>query len=163
MAIIKSIINSAKKAWNGEEKLWKVFWLWGVGGYFLIISFLFLYSWSTFDQKNIAIPPLFLEVFLYCIFLTLVIPLGMVKLFNKNIKNINIKNKFLRKFSIFFLLFLFPMSFSVVNLIVLGTFLCAGMAFGEPKIPATLLILLFMSCIYLNCRFFKSFKTNINQ
>lgn len=30
MSIFQAIINSAKKAWRGEEKLWKVFWLWGV-------------------------------------------------------------------------------------------------------------------------------------
>ena len=34
MNIIKTIINSAKKAWRGEEKLWIVFWLWGVLLYF---------------------------------------------------------------------------------------------------------------------------------
>ena len=31
------ILNSAIKAWNGEEKLWKVFWLWG--GVLYILSF----------------------------------------------------------------------------------------------------------------------------
>jgi hypothetical protein len=27
---IHALISSAKKAWRGEEALWKVFWLWGV-------------------------------------------------------------------------------------------------------------------------------------
>lgn len=32
--IFSPIINSAKKTWKGEEKFWKVFWLWGVLLYF---------------------------------------------------------------------------------------------------------------------------------
>lgn len=30
MNVVKAVVNSAKKSWNGEEKLWKVFWLWGI-------------------------------------------------------------------------------------------------------------------------------------
>lgn len=41
--MFKVIKDSAKKAWKGEERLWKVFWLWGVLLYptsFLIGAFL---------------------------------------------------------------------------------------------------------------------------
>lgn len=36
--MLKEIIDSSKKALRGEEKLWKVFWLWGVLFYVFAIS-----------------------------------------------------------------------------------------------------------------------------
>ena len=54
MKIIKNspILNSAIKAWNGEEKLWKVFWLWGV--FFYISSFCaILFSFRFFEFLEI--------------------------------------------------------------------------------------------------------------
>ena len=31
------MLHHLKRIWKGEEKLWKVFWLWGVGGNILMI------------------------------------------------------------------------------------------------------------------------------
>ncbi len=33
------MLNNIKKVWKGEEKLWKVFWLWGLLGNILMILF----------------------------------------------------------------------------------------------------------------------------
>ena len=72
--IIKNITNSAIKAWNGEEKLWKVFWLWGVLFYissFCIILFgcWFLESLDYDKLDNLNLMTIF--VLFYYIFILL--------------------------------------------------------------------------------------------
>ncbi len=36
MNVFKEVLNSLKKTWRGEEKFWKVFWLWGVLGNLIV-------------------------------------------------------------------------------------------------------------------------------
>jgi hypothetical protein len=70
------ILNSAIKAWNGEEKPWKVFWLWGVFFYtssFCVILFksrffAFLEMHEEIEKLNILIT---IFSFFYSIFIFL--------------------------------------------------------------------------------------------
>jgi hypothetical protein len=85
--ILKNITNSAIKAWNGEEKLWKVFWLWGVFLYgsccFCVISFgngfLKSLEYGKLEKLNIlmTIFVLFYSIFIFlCAFtLTFIYPI----------------------------------------------------------------------------------------
>ena len=153
-----AIRNSYYKSLKGEEKLWKVIWLWGVLLYFVVLSLLFLYSWITFNPERIF--PLFsFSDIIYCIFLTLVMPLFMLKLFGRNIKNVNLKNRFLKKILALFLLFIIPLLFSVVNFIFIGTFLVAAIVWSvKSEVLKLFLVLLIMITIYANYRFYKNYK-----
>ncbi len=48
MNVFKAVLNSLKKTWSGEEKFWKVFWLWGILGNILFWwLFIIINSYST--------------------------------------------------------------------------------------------------------------------
>ncbi len=47
------MLNYFKKLWKGEEKLWKVFWLWGVGGEILIIILIKLLT-ALFKEDGVT-------------------------------------------------------------------------------------------------------------
>ena len=97
MKIIKNspILNSAIKAWNGEEKLWKVFWLWG--GLLYISSFCAILSgygfsweslgWSKLEKLNIlmTIFALFYSIFIFlCAFtITFIYPIIFLFFLNR--------------------------------------------------------------------------------
>ena len=164
MTIIKSIVNSAKKAWNGEEKLWKVFWLWGVGVYVGSPIIIILSEWLLEDLSLSSfriLPFLKLEDFVWLIFAAMLLysnPYIVCSFINRNIKNIDVKNRFLRKVSVFFLLMFLPIWFSIVHFLFFGFFLL--IALSGPKI-APIIILIFLlifltACI--NYRFYKNYK-----
>lgn len=83
MNIFKSIKNSFSKSINGEEKIWKVFWLWGILIYFgtVVLGFLALlevvklsYSPSSTVQSIAALLTLIsllIGIFLIYIFPTI--------------------------------------------------------------------------------------------
>ena len=51
-----AVSNSLKKSWRGEEKLWKVFWLWGVLGNVVVwLCFLFSFGGSAMAAGKILI------------------------------------------------------------------------------------------------------------
>ena len=78
--IIKNITNSAIKAWNGEEKLWKVFWLWGVLFYtssFCVISFGYWFFWESLSYDKLGNLNILIAIFalFYFIFIFLIYPI----------------------------------------------------------------------------------------
>jgi len=92
--ILKNITNSAIKAWNGEEKLWKVFWLWGVFLYgsccFCIISFGNGFSELVHDKLEklnilMTIFALFYSIFIFlCAFtITFIYPIIFLFFLNR--------------------------------------------------------------------------------
>ena len=91
--ILKNITNSAIKAWNGEEKLWKVFWLWGVLFYissFCVILFGYWFFSELVHYKLeklnilIAIFALFYYIFIFLCAFTIAFIYPMIFLFFLN-------------------------------------------------------------------------------
>ncbi len=46
------IINSAKLAWKGEERLWKIFWLWGLTLSVIYLSTFFVMTKTIFAESE---------------------------------------------------------------------------------------------------------------
>lgn len=119
MNVVKAVINSAKKAWRGEEKLWKVFWLWGV---LAGIATIFLV-----ENFNYYIFNLFM-VFVY-------FPFFLISL-GRCAKNTDIENdKIQRTVQVFVFLLIILGALTIIALIVslvIGWILvCSG---GDPNV-----------------------------
>ena len=132
MKLIKNspILNSAIKAWNGEEKLWKVFWLWGGLFYisnFCVILFGYGFSWESLsydklEKLNIlmTISALFYYIFIFLFAFTIAFIYPMIFLF---FLNRCCHNKFskvvIKLFSIFAICghFLFAMLYGMAMLL----------------------------------------------
>lgn len=102
--MLASVINSAKLAWKGEEKLWKVFWLWSVVSY-ILFSLMYIYFVLPVKNKLLNLPTgiilFYMQVYVY------VIPVIICILTKRNLRNLYIENKIMKKIILFFLLILF--------------------------------------------------------
>ncbi len=141
--IFNPIINSAKKTWKGEEKFWKVFWLWGVLLY--LVGFVFFVMSSSQFMNYIV-----LAISIYNFFL--ISPIFIASIIKRNIKNIKINNKFLR---IVMLILILTIPFMLFVHVGAGWILTS---FGFGKIISFDWVFLpaALSVIFLNILFYKN-------
>ena len=160
------IINSAKLAWKGEERLWKAFWLWGILPYIVVILLAALTSWIFYEIKpSLRIFSILkLEdfvLFLYSIIIVYVAPISILVIASRNAKNISFSDSFLRRICIFFALMLTPMFFSIIHLIALSVTVGVGLTWGSGGSDSIIMyftLLLIFLTVYLNYRFYKNYK-----
>ena len=146
--ILSPIINSVKKSWRGEENFWKVFWLWGVLLYFVMLAlFLVCLLPSTCNIYRI--------IMMYNFFLILPIILALV--IKRNIKNIKVKNRVLKIIVITFVLSV-PLILSVNIAIGWGLF---GFGLGNIIDRDQIFFPILISVIIFNFLFYRKIKYQI--
>ena len=148
--LAQDILSLAKRPWLGKEKLWKVFWLWGV---LLYIVTIIIWSFYAFNPKPL---PTFKDCVIFFILLIWFLPILICTMIRKNINNIDIHNFLIRRAIQYFVLSA-PIIFSSLNLIFSFTIIGASyMWSGSNLIHLLAGAIIFILIAWMNYEFYKA-------
>ncbi len=150
--IFNPIINSAKKTWKGEEKFWKVFWLWGVLLYFGIFSgwLYFLITKTLFFGHHLH------EYSRLILYILPIIATFFSIVFLKNMNNcrIHLFRKTILILALFFISFFVLLKCLAIFLLVIAHHSTAS---GETvTLNIFIIIFLLFFTIFFNYKFYKN-------
>jgi hypothetical protein len=84
--VMVTMKQTLKSIWRGESPLWKVFWLFFIGGYFLLLLINLILTGIVVDHFEF-VPLYFLAIFLFSVtFAFLIISFYAIKRCSKNVK-----------------------------------------------------------------------------
>jgi hypothetical protein len=153
--IFSPIINSAKRTWKGEEKFWKVFWLWGV---LLYLSVFF--GWVYFLITKTTFFGYRLREYSYLSFYILPIMATLFSIiFLKNMNNckIHLFRKIILISALFFVSFFVLLKCLAIFLLV--SFNPYSLMSSEIRIVNSLIIIfLLFFTTFFNYKFYKNLK-----
>jgi hypothetical protein len=155
MNVFSGVVTSFKRSWKGEEKFWKVFWIWGVLLYCIsLICYITIFVLITSNLISQILGIFYIQLYSY------VVPILIIILIRRNIKNIKIKNKIMKILGlVFILIILIPyLSFHVFILGMLPGSLGWALMLGMDYTPIggmiyIMFILLFYFLFYRNITF----------